>query len=74
MAESTPLPDTSTRRRPRRAVVTQARIEQALRAAQKTGAGTVRVQPDGTISIDVQPAAGGDPQQNEIAQDVEFAL
>lgn len=40
----------------RAAKVTQAAIVRALRAAKQTGAGSVRILPDGTISIDPYPA------------------
>jgi hypothetical protein len=47
-------------RRPARC--TEADYTRAIRAAKKTGAGPVRVLPDGTICIDVQAAQGEKPE------------
>lgn len=43
-------------RRP--AIVTQADINRAIRAAKQAGAGSVVVQPDGSIKISLVPEAG----------------
>lgn len=59
-------------RRPAR--YTQADVARAIRAAKQAGAGTVRVMPDGTIQIDVQPTNGVGPQQNGVATDDEVIL
>jgi acid phosphatase class B len=42
----------------RAARITQADVARAIRAAQQCGAGTVRIMPDGTITIDPKPAPG----------------
>lgn len=54
--------------------VTQADIARALRAAQQTGAGQVRVMPDGTILIDPQAAKAEDSQETSLAPEREIAL
>lgn len=48
--------------------VTQADVARVIRAAKQAGAGSVRVMPDGTIRIDIQPEKPQEPQENEIAQ------
>lgn len=50
------------------AKVTQADVARAIRAAQQCGAGKVRIQSDGTITIDPQPEKKREPQENEIAE------
>lgn len=45
----------------RAAIITQADVARAIRAAQQTGAGTVDVLPDGTIRINLAPAVGNPP-------------
>jgi hypothetical protein len=50
------------------AKVTQADIARAIRAAQQTGAGRVRVLPDGTIQIEPQPQKPREPQDNEVVE------
>lgn len=60
---------------PRRAAsITQADVARAIRAAKQTGAGPVRIMPDGTILIDMQPAGRSNSQQNEVARDEEVVL
>jgi hypothetical protein len=46
----------------------------ALRAARQAGAGSVRILPDGTIQIDMQPANRAEAQEKEIASDEEIVL
>jgi len=48
------------------AKVTQADVARAIRAAQQCGAGKVRIAPDGTITIDPQPAKKTAQQENEV--------
>lgn len=50
------------------AKVTQADVARAIRAAKQAGAGSVRIMPDGTIKIDIQPEKARDPQENQIAE------
>jgi hypothetical protein len=59
-------------RRPAR--VTQADVARAIRAAQQTGAGAVRIQPDGTILIALQPETAGDKTQIEVDEGAEVVL
>jgi hypothetical protein len=59
-------------RRP--ANVTQADVARAIRAARQCGAGQIRIQPDGTILIDLQPEPVGDGAQNLLADDDEVVL
>lgn len=47
--------------------VTQADVARAIRAAKQTGAGSVRIMPDGTIRIDIQPEKPQQTQDNEVA-------
>ncbi|MGF6434370.1 hypothetical protein [Bradyrhizobium elkanii] len=47
--------------------ITQADVARAIRAAKQTGAGSVRIMPDGTIRIDLQPEKKPEPQDNEVA-------
>lgn len=47
--------------------VTQADVARAIRAAKQTGAGSVLIEPDGTIRIDIQPKKSRETQENEIA-------
>jgi hypothetical protein len=49
------------------AKVTQADVARAIRAAQQCGAGRVRIEPDGTITIDPQPGKSIETQENEVA-------
>jgi hypothetical protein len=53
-------------RRP--ASVTQADIARALRAARQTGAGAVRILPDGTIRIDPQPESPVDKPDRPVVR------
>ena len=43
--------------------IRQADVARAIRAAQQTGAGAVRILPDGTIKIELEPEAGEKPQE-----------
>lgn len=54
--------------------IRQADVARALRAAKQTGAGSVRILPDGTIQIDTQPSNSGDRKEIEIAPDPEIVL
>jgi hypothetical protein len=54
--------------------VTQADLARALRAAKQTGAGAVRVLPDGTITIDPQPNPVVEKTPEPVAEDAGFAL
>lgn len=58
----------------RAAKVTQADIARSLRAAKQAGAGAVRVLPDGTILIDMQPSNVAESQKNEVEEDEEVVL
>lgn len=46
---------------------TQADVARAIRAAQQCGAGKVRIEPDGTITIDTEPTKKAQPRENEVA-------
>lgn len=48
--------------------VTQADVARAIRAAQQCGAGRVRIMPDGTITIDPQPAKQREHDEKEVAE------
>lgn len=48
---------------------TQADVARSLRAAKQAGAGSVRLFPDGTIKIDLQPEPVGDKPENEVEYD-----
>jgi hypothetical protein len=58
----------------RAAKVTQADIARSLRAAKQAGAGAVRVMPDGTILIDMQPSNVAESQKIEVEEDEEVVL
>lgn len=58
----------------RAAKVTQADIARSLRAAKQAGAGAVRVLPDGTILIDMQPSNVAKPQEIHVEEDEEVVL
>lgn len=47
--------------------VRQADVARVIRAAQQTGAGTVRIQPDGTILIEPKPAKEREQDQKKVA-------
>lgn len=47
----------------------QADVARALRAAKQVGAGCVRLLPDGTIRIDMQPEPAGEKQDNDVEYD-----
>ena len=49
--------------------IRQADVARAIRAAQQTGAGAVRIQPDGTILIDLQSQDAGDKPEKEVEYD-----
>lgn len=53
---------------------TQADVARSLRAAKQAGAGSVRLLPDGTIRIDLQPEPAGDKSENEVEYDRGIAL
>jgi hypothetical protein len=53
-------------RRP--AKILQADVARAIRAAQQTGAGAVRILPDGTIRIDLQPEHAVDKPDRPLAR------
>lgn len=54
--------------------IRQADVARAIRAAQQTGAGAVRIQPDGTICIDLQQQPAGDKPEIVIEDDEEVVL
>jgi len=56
------------------AKVTQADVARALRAAKQAGAGSVRILPDGTIRIDVQPESAGDKPEKTVEPEPEIVL
>lgn len=49
--------------------IRQADVARVIRAAQQTGAGGVRILPDGTIRIDLQPEPVGDKAENDVEYD-----
>lgn len=53
---------------------TQADVARALRAAQQSGAGKVRLLPDGTIEIVTQAEPAGDKQDSKVAPEREIVL
>jgi len=53
---------------------TQADAARAIRAAKQAGAGAVRILPDGTIKIDVQPESAGEKAENQVEADREIVL
>jgi hypothetical protein len=54
--------------------VTQADVARAIRAAKQTGAGAVRILPDGTIQIDLQAPNLAVPPEKDIAPKMEIVL
>jgi hypothetical protein len=48
------------------AKVTQADVARAIRAAQQCGYGRVRIEPDGTITIDPPPGKRPQPEEKEL--------
>jgi len=46
---------------------TQADVARAIRAAQQCGAGKVRIDPDGSITIEPVPTKKSEPRENEVA-------
>jgi hypothetical protein len=54
--------------------ITQADVARAIRAAQQTGAGAVRILPDGTITIDPQAQTAGEKPQIPVDGDEEVVL
>lgn len=58
----------------RGARITQADVARAIRAAKQAGAHTVRLLPDGTIQIDVQPVNDAQAQENSVAVEDEVIL
>lgn len=52
----------------------QTDVARAIRAAQQTGAGAVRIQPDGTILIEPQPVPAGENEENLIDDGREVVL
>ena len=52
--------------------VTQADVARAIRAAKQTGAGAVRILPDGSITIDLEPA--GDNARKVVEETPEIVL
>jgi hypothetical protein len=56
------------------AKITQADVARAIRAARQTGAGPVRILPDGTIRIDLQGEPSGDKRENSIEPEIEIVL
>lgn len=54
--------------------ITQADVARAIRAAQQCSAGTVRILPDGTITIDLQPAKRQKPEEKEIEPERRIVL
>lgn len=53
---------------------TQADVARAIRAAQQCGAGKVRIEPDGTITIEPQPAKMPVAEKKEVAEAEDFDL
>lgn len=54
--------------------ITQADVARAIRAAQQTGAGAVRILPDGTIQIDPQAVVVGEKIEINIVPAREIVL
>lgn len=54
--------------------VTQADVARAIRAAKQTGAGAVRILPDGTIRIDLQAESLGEKPENPVEPIREIVL
>ncbi len=54
--------------------IRQADVARVIRAAQQTGAGQVRIQPDGTITIDPQPETPGEKPKIKVEPRREFRL
>jgi hypothetical protein len=59
-------------RRP--AIITQADVARAIRAAQQCGAGAVEIKPDGTIRIAPSPESKPGVEQTAIERDVKVVL
>ncbi len=59
-------------RRP--AKVTQADVARAIRAARQCGAWAVRIQPDGTIKIELEPEAAGEKTKETVEPAREIVL
>jgi acid phosphatase class B len=57
-----------------RSRITQADVARAIRAARQAGAGTVRILPDGTICIDLQPKNGGESTETIVATEKDIVL
>jgi len=54
--------------------ITQADVARAIRAAKQAGAGMVRILPDGTIAISLQPEPAGDKSENTVDDGEEVVL
>jgi len=54
--------------------ITQADVARAIRAAKQAGAGMVRILPDGTIAISLQPEPTGDKSENAVDDGEEVVL
>lgn len=54
--------------------IRQADVARAIRAAQQTGAGAVRIQPDGTILIETQAKTIGEKPEIPVDDDEEVVL
>jgi hypothetical protein len=54
--------------------IRQADVARAIRAAQQTGAGCVRILPDGTIRIDLQGEPSGEKPENTVEPEIEIVL
>lgn len=54
--------------------IRQADVARAIRAAQQTGAGAVRIQPDGTILIETQPEVTGEKPKIQVVPVREIVL
>jgi hypothetical protein len=54
--------------------ITQADVARAIRAAKQTGAGAVRILPDGTILIDLQPNLAGEKPSQPVEAEIEIVL
>ena len=54
--------------------IRQADVARAIRAAQQTGAGAVRILADGTIKIELGPELAGEKPQESVEQAREIVL
>lgn len=54
--------------------IRQADVARAIRAAKQTGAGMVRILPDGSITIDLEPQLVGDNARKEVEVTREIVL